>query len=57
MSEIFPVVAADQYAERTVRHLTPCTPSPSVISKRQLPASSAIVRYTLSIRRFIQRKI
>ena len=25
VSEICPVVAADQYAERTVRHLTPCT--------------------------------
>ena len=47
-SEIFPVAASDQYAEK---HLSPNTlhfcPSPSIISKRQLPVSSTIARYTL----------
>ena len=47
VSEIFHVVASDQYAERkfVTQHLALC-PSPSMISKRQL-ASSTLVRYTL----------
>ena len=58
VSEIVPVVASDQYSERKIRHPTPCTssPSPSMISKRQLPASSTIVRYTCTIRRLIPEK-
>ena len=48
VSEIFPVVASDQYAEKNsspnTLHLGP---SPSIISKRQLQVSSIIVRYTL----------
>ena len=48
MSEIFHEVASDQYAEKNsspnTLHLGP---SPSIISKRQLPVSSTIVRYTL----------
>ena len=48
VSEIFPVVTLDEYAEK---HLSPNSlhlgPSPSIISKRQLPFSSTIVKYTL----------
>ena len=48
VSEIFPVGASDEYAEK---HLSPKSlhlgPSPSIISKRQLPVSSTIVKYTL----------
>ena len=48
VSEIVPVVASDQYAEKksslNTLHLGP---SPSMISKRQLPVSSTIVKYTL----------
>ena len=48
VSEVFPVVPSDQYAEKNsspnTLHLGP---SPSIISKRQLPVSSTIVRYTL----------
>ena len=48
VTEISPVVASDQYAEKkwlpTSLHLSP---SPSIISKRQLPVSSTIVKYTL----------
>ena len=47
VSEIFPVVASDQYAEKIFSpnslHLSP---SPSIISKRQLQVSSTIVKYT-----------
>ena len=47
VSKIFPVVASDQYTEKK---LSPNTlhlgPSPSIISKRQLPVSSTIVKYT-----------
>ena len=47
VSEIFPVVASDQYDEK---ELSPNTlhldPSPSIISKRQLQVSSTIVKYT-----------
>ena len=64
VAEIFPVVASDQYAEK---ELSPNTlhlgPSPSIISKRQLPRL-AIVDETIyysevhcTIMRFIQRKI
>ena len=48
VSELFPVVASDQHAERKIRHPTPC-PSPSMISKRQL-ASSTIVKYMHIVR-------
>ena len=45
MSEVFHVVASDQYAEK---ELSPNTlhlgPSPSIISKRQLQVSSTIVK-------------
>ena len=48
VSEIFPVAASDQCAKKNVSpnslHLGP---SPSIISKRQLPVSSTIVKYTL----------
>ena len=48
VSEIFPVVASDQYTDKNSSlsslHLGP---SPSIISKRQLPVSSTIVMYTL----------
>ena len=49
VSEIFPVAALEQYAERKFRHPAPCTSvhSPSMINTRQLPASSTIVKYTL----------
>ena len=46
--EIIPVVAPDQYAEKkslpSSLHLGP---SPSIISERQLPVSSTIVKYAL----------
>ena len=47
-SEIFPVIASDQYAERKNSSLNAVhlSPSPSMISKQQL-ASSTIVRYTV----------
>ena len=45
VSEIFPVLASDQYAEKNsspnTLHLGP---SPSIISKRQLQVSSTIVK-------------
>ena len=48
VSEIFHVVASDQYPEK---NSSPDTlhfgPSPSIISKRQLPVSSTIVKYIL----------
>ena len=48
VSKIFPVVASDQYTDKNSSlsslHLGP---SPSIISKRQLPVSSTIVMYTL----------
>ena len=46
VSEIFPVVA---YAEKKKNHPTPLPlgPSSSIISKRQLPVSSTIVKYKL----------
>ena len=48
VTEISPVVASDQYAEKkwlpSSLHLNP---SPSIISKRQLPVSSTKVKYTL----------
>ena len=48
VSEIFPVVASDEYAEKILSpnslHLGP---SPSIINKQQLPVSSTIVKYTL----------
>ena len=49
VSEIFPVAALEQYAERKFRHPAPCTSvhSPSMINTRQLPVSSTIVKYTL----------
>ena len=47
VSEIFPVVA-EKYADK---HSSPNSlylgPSPSIISKEQLPVSSTIARYTL----------
>ena len=52
VSEIFPVVASDEYAEKilspTSLHKSITGPSPSIISNRQL-ASSTIVKYTLDI--------
>ena len=58
VSEIVPVVASDQYSERKIRHPAPCTssPSPSMVSERQLPASSPIVSYTCTIGRLIPKK-
>ena len=55
VSEIVPVVASDQYSETQIRHPTPCasSPSPSMVSERQLPASSTIVSYTCTIGRLI----
>ena len=48
VSEIFHVVASDQYAEK---NSSPSTlhlgSSPSITSKRQLLVSSTVVRYTL----------
>ena len=50
VSEIFPVVASDEYAEKilspTSLHKSITGLSPSIISNRQL-ASSTIVKYTL----------
>ena len=40
MSEIFPVVASDEYAEK---HLSLSTLQPSIISKWQLPVSFTIL--------------
>ena len=48
MSEIFHEVASDQYAEKnSLPNTLHLGPSPSIISKRQLPVSSTIVRYIL----------
>ena len=48
VSEIFPVVASDQYAEKKWSpNSLHFGPSPSMISKLQLPVSSTIVKYTL----------
>ena len=48
VSKIFHAVASNQYAEK---NSTPNTlylgPSPSIVSKGQLPVSSTIVGYTL----------
>ena len=46
VSEIFPVVASDQYAERNTSPNT-LHPWPNMISERQLPVSSTTVRYTM----------
>ena len=48
VSETFPVVASDQYAEKKWSpNSLHFGPSPSIISKLQLPVSSTIVKYTL----------
>ena len=48
VSEIFPVVATDQHAEKNSSPNTlHVSPSPTIISEQQLPVSSSIVKYTL----------
>ena len=48
VSEIFPVVASDQHAEKNSSPNTlHVSPSPTIISEQQLPVSSSIVKYTL----------
>ena len=48
VSEIFPVVASDQYAEKnSLPNTLHLGLPPCIISKGQLPFSSTIVRHTL----------
>ena len=54
MSDLFPVVASDHYAEKTSSlNILHIGPSPSIISKRQLPVSSTMLRFILHDSEFL----
>ena len=54
MSEIFPVVASDQYTEKIVTETLAPRPPLSII--RQLPVSSTAVRYTFHDKEIYSKK-